>query len=217
MPIARAPRRARCLRALAIAAGVIAAPLATGSGSASAQSLFEALFGRSAFQPAPQIYAPPPPALPGYAPSSAPRHKARGYAPKRITREGVRERLDRGERRVVHNEAGVKPAPYVAPPVMPGPLGRFLRDPTLRRGDVVATADGLMVFRGSSGSRHTFRDFAPLSQSASLVSGKARTELAKLDGVVRSRDNYGHTPSGSEVAENDAPIVAQDDSVRSRR
>lgn len=214
MPIARAPRRVRCFRALAIAAGVIAVPLATGSGSASAQSLFEALFGRSAFQPAPQIYAPPPPALPGYAPSSAPRHKARGYTPKRVTREGVRER---GERRVVHSEAGVKPAPYVAPPVMPGPLGRFLRDPTLRRGDVVATADGLMVFRGSSGSRHTSRDFAPLSQSAALVSGKARTELAKLDGVVRSRDNYGHTPGASEVAENSAPIVAQDESVRSRR
>lgn len=214
MPIARAHKRARSLRALAIVAGVASASVAAGSGSASAQSLFEALFGRSAFQPAPQIYAPPPPALPGYAPAQPQRRQARGFTPKRISREAAQDRV---ERRASRSEAGVKPAPYVAPPVMPGPLGRFLRDATLRRGDVVATAEGLMVFRGTAGTRHTSRDFAPLSQSASLVSGQARTELAKLDGVVRTHDRYGHTPGGAELAENEAPIVAQDEGAHSRR
>ncbi len=199
MPKARALWRAPCSRAFAITAGLIVAPVLAGSGSASAQGLFEALFGRSAFQPAPQIYAPAP--LPGYG---APPRLAPRYTPKRITRE---QRASR--------EASAKPAPYVAPPVMPGPLGKFLRDPTLRRGDVVATADGLMIFRGSSASRHSPKDFVAVSQAGGLVASHSRTELAKLDRAVRSGDRSGQTIV-AEVADKEAPIVAQDEGRRIR-
>jgi hypothetical protein len=196
---ARALWRAPCSRAFAITAGLIVAPVLAGSGSASAQGLFEALFGRSPFQSAPQIYAPAP--LPGYG---APQRIAPRYTPKRITREPRAPRI----------EVSAKPAPYVAPPVMPGPLGKFLRDPTLRRGDVVATADGLMVFRGSSGSRHASKDFVPVTQARGLVASH-RTELAKLDRAVRVGDRSGQTIV-AEVAEKEAPIVAQDEGRRIR-
>ena len=86
MPKARAARRARYMRAFAITAGLVLAPVLSGSSAASAQGLFEALFGRSAFAPAPQIYAPGPATLPGYDASGRYRPPTR-YTPKRITRE----------------------------------------------------------------------------------------------------------------------------------
>lgn len=78
------------------------------------------------------------------------------------------------------------PRPYVAPEVVPGPLGRFLRDPSLRRGDVVATPTGLMVFQGRSGSAsHNPSDFAPVA-AASSVRGARRNNLIDLDRTVRA-------------------------------
>lgn len=185
---ARAPARVRSSRALFVAASLIAAPLVTGAGSASAQGLFEALFGRGAFHQAPRVYAPAPVML-------APPDR-RSVTPKRI-RAPQRQHVEI-----------TKPGPYVPPPVMPGPLGRFLRDPSLRAGDVVATADGLMVFRGSPGSRHKEKDFVPLSQGKRFVARTARTELAKLDKAVR---RGGRDANVSFVASNEAPIVAQDE------
>ena len=200
MPKARALWRAPCLRAFAITAGLIVAPVLAGSGSASAQGLFEALFGQRRFPasaadlrsapPASGVWRAAPPGAALYAQAHHPRTPGASA------------------------EASAKPAPYVAPPVMPGPLGKFLRDPTLRRGDVVATADGLMIFRGSSGSRHSPKDFVPVSQAGGLVAAIRRTELAKLD----RRRSIGMTaagkPSCAEVAEKEAPIVAQDEGRR---
>jgi hypothetical protein len=204
---ARVHSRARYSRVLGIVTGLILAPALAGSGSASAQGLFEALFGRGAFQPAPPARAPSPFALPGY--EGQPRLQYRrppGYTPKRVTRAPA-SRI----------ETSAKPAPYVAPPVMPGPLGRFLRDPTLRRGDVVATADGLMVFRGSAGSRHSEKDFVPLSRGGALVAARARTELARLNRAVRAHDGELESSMLAEVAQKEPPIVAQDEGRRVRR
>jgi hypothetical protein len=53
--------------------------------------------------------------------------------------------------------------PGVAPP--PRASG-ILEDPTLRRGDVVVTSDGLMVFRGGRGLPHSARDFDPVASPA---------------------------------------------------
>lgn len=78
------------------------------------------------------------------------------------------------------------PRPYIAPEVVAGPLGRFLRDPSLRRGDVVATPDGLMVFQGRGGSgNHTAADFVPVSRAAG-VGGARRNDLINLDRTVRA-------------------------------
>ncbi|MBX9761245.1 MAG: hypothetical protein K2Y29_20880 [Beijerinckiaceae bacterium] len=78
------------------------------------------------------------------------------------------------------------PRPYVAPEVVAGPLGRFLRDPSLRRGDVVATPNGLMIFQGAGGStNHRMSDFVPV-QSARTVAGARRNDLVLLDRTMRS-------------------------------
>ncbi len=87
--------------------------------------------------------------------------------------------------RVVRDEPS-GPRPYVAPEVVAGPLGRFLRDPSLRRGDVVATPDGLMVFQGTGGSsNHKPSDFVPV-QNARTVAGARRNDLVSLDRTLRS-------------------------------
>jgi hypothetical protein len=49
-----------------------------------------------------------------------------------------------------------------APPRATG----ILEDPTLRRGDVVVTSDGLMVFRGGRNFPHTSRDFDSVASPA---------------------------------------------------
>lgn len=52
-------------------------------------------------------------------------------------------------------------------------------DPTLRAGDVVATNDGLKVFRGAGGTRHRATDFTPLRRST-LISADIRSKLRNL-------------------------------------
>ena len=92
---------------------------------------------------------------------------------------------DKPVRRVVR-DTPKGPIPYVAPAVASGPLGRFINDPSLRRGDIVATPNGLMVFQGRTGaSSHRSADFVPVS-SASAVTGSRRADLLSLDRTVRS-------------------------------
>ncbi len=90
---------------------------------------------------------------------------------------------------------------------MPGPLGQFLRDPTLRRGDVVATSKGLMVFRGQGGARHAERDFVALSNAAGFAAGN-KANLVALERALKR----GHTSQhvGERLARA-APVVAQED------
>lgn len=73
-----------------------------------------------------------------------------------------------------------KPGPHVPPPVLPGHLGRFLRDPTLRPGDVVATEKGLMVYRGPGGSQHSESQFVSVDTAKRLVGDKLPL-LVKMD------------------------------------
>lgn len=42
------------------------------------------------------------------------------------------------------------------------PLAPFLGDPTLRKGDIVATRDGLMQFNGQESYEHSPNDFSPV-------------------------------------------------------
>ena len=64
-------------------------------------------------------------------------------------------------------------------------LAPFLLDPTLRGGDVVATASGLMVFEGRRGSEHQSTDFKSLASARSLTSA-GRAELASMEQTMRS-------------------------------
>jgi hypothetical protein len=80
-------------------------------------------------------------------------------------------------------EESGKPEKVEPPPVGAGPLGPFLNDPTLRSGDVVVTTEGLMVFRGRGGSRHSPRDFASLARAGSKTGQLAAIERANRRGL----------------------------------
>src|SRR6202011_4551628 len=54
-----------------------------------------------------------------------------------------------------------------------------MTDPTLRPGDIVATADGLKAFEGGKRDTHKAADFAP-AQSSARVSGSVRDRLSTL-------------------------------------
>jgi hypothetical protein len=64
------------------------------------------------------------------------------------------------------------------PGLAPGPTN-ILDDPTLRRGDVVVTSDGLMVFRGSRRFPYTADDFDPITSPATAGARHA-PELIEL-------------------------------------
>jgi hypothetical protein len=91
------------------------------------------------------------------------------------------ERVEQARARYEAFAAGARLTihPKVAEPgVAPRTTG-ILDDPTLRRGDVVVTSDGLMVFRGSRGFPHTFGDFDPVRWPAS-AGGSHTPELIEL-------------------------------------
>lgn len=99
---------------------------------------------------------------------------------------------------------------YVAPTVAPGPLGRFLYDRTLRRGDVVTTPKGLMVFTGIGGAaKHSVRDFRPLRRASRFTGKKLAGQLrfiaranrrAQSDPVLRQvGKSYRKTASTAEL------------------
>ena len=138
---------------------------------AMAQNFFEQLFG--GFQPQAAAYAP----------------TSRGVSrtwPRREQRlragEGQGYGRSRTEVSRAFEESG-KPEKVEPPPMGAGPLGPFLNDPTLRSGDVVVTSEGLMVFRGRGGSRHSPRDFASLARAGSKNSQLAAIERANRRGL----------------------------------
>ncbi len=183
----------RCVaRSFLIVGGLAFGALVGGTGAANAQGLFEALFGRRVIEEARPVVV----ISPGRWPSESRRQKC-----------PVARDFEGKARRFV---APAKPKPCVAPEVVPGPLRRFLKDETLRRGDVVVTAAGLMVFQGNSGSTHRAKDFVSVAKAAPMLSKKVRTDLAQFE-VVRST---GVTLS--DLASASPPIVAQDETVAVR-
>lgn len=66
-------------------------------------------------------------------------------------------------------ELTMPPAPRASVTVPSGssvsPLAPFLGDPTLRKGDIVATRDGLMQFNGRESYEHSPSDFAPVREA----------------------------------------------------
>ena len=138
---------------------------------AMAQNFFEQLFG--GFQPQAAAYAP----------------TSRGVSrtwPRREQRlragEGQGYGRSKSEVSRAFEESG-KPEKVEPPPMGAGPLGPFLNDPTLRAGDVVVTSEGLMVYRGGGGSRHSPRDFASLAKAGSKNSQLAAIERANRRGL----------------------------------
>jgi hypothetical protein len=63
--------------------------------------------------------------------------------------------------------------------IAPARPASFLEDTTLRRGDVVVTPEGLMVFRGSKGFPYASSDFDPVRSPAAARASHA-PELIEL-------------------------------------
>ena len=137
-----------------------------------AQNFLEQLFG-GGFQPQAAAYAP----------------TSRGVSrtwPRREQRLRPADGQGYGRPRSLVSRAfeeSGKPERVEPPPVGAGPLGPFLNDPTLRSGDVVVTSEGLMVFRGGGGSRHSPRDFASLAKAGSKNSQLTAIERANRRGL----------------------------------
>lgn len=193
-----------------IVRGALLAALAMGPGSqpASAQNFFEMLFGgarlegRSAYQP--QDYVRPNP-LPAYGRQNAApiygrrsaghgsgtldpndprlhraiiRHRAAAKPP---ARKVVARKVESAV--VEDSSAPVKNVAVVATPDAPrGSIPYFLKDKTLRAGDVVVTDKGFLVFQGGE---HRSRSFVAINASSNNKS--ERKNLLALEEVSRMR------------------------------
>jgi hypothetical protein len=82
------------------------------------------------------------------------------------------------------------------------PVEALLKDSTLRPGDMVMFPDGLRVFVGTPGSRHTMASFRPVSQDKT-----ASKETRKLAAQLRPGENIAwstaHLGNGGKLASSD--------------
>ncbi len=60
-----------------------------------------------------------------------------------------------------------------------GPAAAFMKDPTLRAGDIVVLKDGVKVFTGAPDKRHAAQDFESIGRSA-FVDRHTRTLLSAM-------------------------------------
>ena len=65
----------------------------------------------------------------------------------------------------------------------------FLRDPTLRRGDIIVTRTGVIVFDGQAKAEHVSGDFTPLGQTR-LLSPIRRQEIADMARGIKTPVNF---------------------------
>jgi hypothetical protein len=199
----------RLLPVLVVAAAV-AAPA-----PAMAIGLFEAIFGppRPVYVvPAPQLYTPE------FRPAPRPRARAKLVKPRtpKAVAPKVMEVSNRPSKPRLVNVT-------LTPDEQRSPLARLLGDQTLRSGDVVVTAKGPYVFKGSGSTRHRLADFAPAETARNLAKSvrakvaeirRANRWSASLEStfVVMPRDRKEtQAASGGKVAQKAAgAIVAQD-------
>ena len=76
----------------------------------------------------------------------------------------------------------------------PGYSSSVLNDPTLRKGDIVMTPKGLLVFQGANTRTMTSSDFVALSQARSLPKS-LRADLVAMEPAGASQPQVGATSS----------------------
>ncbi len=142
-----------------------------------------------------RIFAPPPAPVPTYQPfdyQAVPSF------------ERPRPRLR--PRKPAESAAIKMPDKPKAPGEVENPVPQLLADSTLRPGDMVMFPDGLRVFTGEPGERHTLADFKSLGRAKDVVPAATRKLAAHLlpgvnaawsaEGLNRS----GKLAGGAEVA-----------------
>jgi hypothetical protein len=127
---------------------------------ASALGIFESLFGNryQRFEPSYRHYDPPPP-IRRRTIVKRPRPKVQ-----HASLPPVREMPKVPKEPVVLSDAEI--------------VAGLMKDPTLRRGDIVMFPKGPKVFTGSSGSSHSPRDFEDIRSSRAVADGTRRAVLA---------------------------------------
>ncbi|MCJ2013939.1 hypothetical protein [Methylobacterium sp. J-076] len=154
--------RAACIAAIAaIACGTVQVAQV----HAAEGGFLEMLFG---VHPAPQPQAQAAAPLPGAFPQQAARSRHLGYG-----RHKLKTRYAALPVRI-HVSERQTPLDMSA-----GPAAAFLKDETLRPGDIVVFKTGAQVFAGRTDRPHTMADFEPVRRSA-LLDGKTRKLLAAM-------------------------------------
>lgn len=173
---------------------------------------FELLFGS---QPAARPVAPP--ALDWPAPQFRVVRPQREMRRERQRRLGLRhERRQVGPDAIFANrefEPIAKPRPVrrvkLSEQEARTPLGPFLNDPTLRRGDIVVTREGLRVFDGGPAALHRASSFRPLAQGRHLIASNSK-QLAAIEKANGTRASVSATALAAKPAPKRERIVASD-------
>jgi hypothetical protein len=93
------------------------------------------------------------------------------------------------------------------PSKRPNPLVTLLRDPTLRRGDIVMFPDGPRVFSGQPGAQHEFADFVKVA-AAKDVPKSTRKALAALPAGENSAWSFNVGGAAGQVAQRGLDVEA---------
>ncbi len=91
-------------------------------------------------------------------------------------------------RRPAYPEVSSKPSPPVVQLDPSSDPNWYLKDPTLRRGDIVVTARGVMVYQGRDADQLTKADFAALGGKAGDKGWKGQLQAAAAGGRTFFRD-----------------------------
>lgn len=153
-------RKWHAIIALALAAATAPAP-------ARAANFLEFLFGR---QTRPQVYAayPPPQAYPQSRPVRIdPASAAREEAARRARDQARQAAAAEARKREMERNAEFLKALGELQRANPGSLQVFANDPTLRKGDIVATRNGFSVYRGGRSAPRA-SDFVPIAAVKNL-------------------------------------------------
>jgi hypothetical protein len=139
-------------------------------GSASAQSVYDALRFNAPPRPSASFYIPAP--IESFDPPPIRRAPAFQTNPSRFEEQVIPEKP-------------VMPAKAKPPRAAPDAeiVASVLKDPTLRRGDIVVFPDGPRVFRGDGTGSHRARDFEDLRASR-LVDNRTRTAVLASTSTV---------------------------------
>jgi hypothetical protein len=88
-----------------------------------------------------------------------------------------------------------------------GPVAAFLRDDTLKPGDIVVLKGGARVFTGQPGRKHSLRDFEPV-QASGLLDKRTRVQLGAMIQPTGARPSDGTRSMKARLRAVPAPIAA---------
>ena len=142
-----------------------------------------------------RAFAPPP--APAYQPFGDDRSSPRAW----------RKPKPRPKPLAVEQAEIKKPIEPRTPGEMDNPVPALLADSTLQSGDLVMFPDGLRVFTGRMGDRHTMADFKPVAQAGKHLSRATRKLVAHLLPGENPAWSMDGVKSGNKLAANTKDVM----------